>query len=261
MRSSSIAPPTIARRPTTSPAASATCSTGLTEYRLEADRRGRQCHRARGRRRHHQPRAGGPVRAVGRAARKPPPELRRIRPSSRAMQGGRREARARLPRRRHVARQDPRRAADHAQGPLQDHAQLHAQGRQPRARHDAPHLHHPDQPRLFERGRHGEEIPGRAGASAGRHRVVRQLAVHRRQAQRLQELSQPYLGGHRPRPHRHAAVRVRGRVRVRALLRLCARCADVLRLPRRQLYRRRGRELPRFPRRQAAAAAGREAGG
>ena len=69
--------------------------------------------------------------------------------------------------------------------------------------------------------------------------LVRQLAVHRRQAQRLQELPQPHLGRHRPRPHRHAAVRVRGRLRVRALLRLCARCADVFRLPRRQIYRRR----------------------
>ncbi len=51
------------------------------------------------------------------------------RPPSRAMQGGRRPPGARLPRPWHVARQDPRRAADHAQGPLRDHAQLHAQGR------------------------------------------------------------------------------------------------------------------------------------
>ena len=54
-----------------------------------------------------------------------------------------------------------------------------------------------------------------------------------------QELPQPHLGRHRPAPHRHAAVRVRGRLRLRALLRLCARCADVLRLPRRPVYRRR----------------------
>ena len=42
-----------------------------------------------------------------------------------------------------------------------------------------------------------------------------------------------------PRPHRHAALRVRGRLRLRALSRLRARRADVLRLPRRPLYRRR----------------------
>jgi glutamate--cysteine ligase len=35
-------------------------------------------------------------------------------------------------------------------------------------------------------------------------------------------------------PHRHAALRLRGRLRVRGLGRLRARCADVLRLPRRQ---------------------------
>ena len=39
---------------------------------------------------------------------------------------------------------------------------------------------------------------------------------------------------------------------------ICARRADVFRVPRRQIYRRRGTELPRFPRRQAAGPAGRE---
>ena len=89
--------------------------------------------------------------------------------------------------------------------------------------------------------------------------LVRPLAADRGQAQRLSELPQPYLGGHRPAPHRHAAVRVRGRLRLRALLRLCARRADVFRLPRRQIYRRRRAELPRFPARRAARAARREA--
>ncbi len=53
-----------------------------------------------------------------------------------------------------------------------------------------------------------------------------------------QELPQPYLGRYRSRPHRHAAVRVRGWVRVRTLLRLHARCADVLRVSRRPVHRR-----------------------
>ena len=42
-------------------------------------------------------------------------------------------------------------------------------------------------------------------------------------------------------------------------LRLRARRADVFRVPRRPIHRRRGQELPRFPRRQARRAAGREA--
>ena len=72
-------------------------------------------------------------------------------------------------------------------------------------------------------------------------------------------LPQPHLVRHRPAPHRHAAVRVRGRLRLRALRRLHARRADVLRVPRRQVHRRRRAELPRFPRRQAARAARRAA--
>src|SRR4029079_17164366 len=50
-----------------------------------------------------------------------------------------------------------------------------------------------------------------------------------------------------------------GWLRLRAVLRLHARCADVLRLPRRRLYRRRGRELPRLSRRHAAPTPRREA--
>ena len=73
------------------------------------------------------------------------------------------------------------------------------------------------------------------------------------------QLSQPHLDRHRSGAHRHAAVRVRGWLRLRALCRLCARRADVFRLPRRQLYRRRGPQLPRFPRRQIAGPAGRAA--
>ena len=72
-------------------------------------------------------------------------------------------------------------------------------------------------------------------------------------------LSQPHLVRHRPAPHRHAAVRVRRRVRLRALCRLHARRADVLRVPRRPLHRRRRPVLPRLHGRQAAGAARRTA--
>ncbi len=61
----------------------------------------------------------------------------------------------------------------------------------------------------------------------------------------LQELPQPHLDRHRSRPSRHAALRLRGRLRLRALRRLHARCADVLRLSRRQVHRCLGRESSR----------------
>src|SRR6202051_587947 len=49
----------------------------------------------------------------------------------------------------------------------------------PWPRHDDPHLHGADEPRLLVRGRHGEEAARRPGAAADRDRAVRQLAVHR----------------------------------------------------------------------------------
>jgi glutamate--cysteine ligase len=54
-----------------------------------------------------------------------------------------------------------RRTADHAQGPLRHHAAPHAARRHHGPRHDAAHLHHPGQPRLFERSGHGAEVPRR----------------------------------------------------------------------------------------------------
>jgi len=53
-----------------------------------------------------------------------------------------------------------------------------------------------------------KEVPRRPGAPAAGDRVVRQFAVPGRQAQRLPQLSQPYLVRHRSRAHRHASVRV-----------------------------------------------------
>jgi hypothetical protein len=89
------------------------------------------------------------------------------------------------------------RTADHAQGPLCDHAAPHAARRLHGPRHDAAHLHHSGQSRLFERSRHGAQVPYLAGAAAAGDRAVRQFAVHRRQAQRLPLLSQPHLVGYR----------------------------------------------------------------
>ena len=43
-----------------------------------------------------------------------------------------------------------------------------------------------------------QEVPGVAGAAAARHRAVREFAVPGGQAQRLPQLSQPHLVGHRP---------------------------------------------------------------
>jgi len=66
----------------------------------------------------------------------------------------------------------------------------------------------------YARGGHGAEIPGLARAPAAGDRAVRQFALHRREAQRLSLLSQPYLVGHRSGAHRDAALRVRGRLRL-----------------------------------------------
>ncbi len=62
-----------------------------------------------------------------------------------------------------------------------------------------------------------------------------------------------------PGAHRHAALRLRGGVRVRGLGRLRSRCADVFRLPRRQIHQRAGPVLPRFPQGATARATGRGA--
>ena len=48
-----------------------------------------------------------------------------------------------------------------AQGPLRDHAALHAEGRRLWPRDDVPHLHGAGESRFRRRSRHGEEIPRR----------------------------------------------------------------------------------------------------
>ena len=78
-------------------------------------------------------------------------------------------------------------------------------------------------------------------------------------AERLAVVAGADLAGHRPGAHRHAALRLRGGHGLRALRRLRARRADVLRLPRRQLPRRSRPVVPRLPRRPPAGAARREA--
>ena len=101
------------------------------------------------------------------------------------------------------------------------------------------------------RSRHGEEAARVDRAAAGGDRAVRQLAVHRRQAQRLSLLSLADLDRHRQRARRHAALGVRGRHGLRTLGRLCARRADVFHQARRHLHRRLRQVVPRFLRRQA----------
>ena len=87
--------------------------------------------------------------------------------------------------------------------------------------------------------------------------LVRQFAVHRRQAERLPLLPRRNLARHRCRPHRHAAVGVRAGHGIRALGRLCARRADVFRQARRRVCRCRRPIVPRSDGRQAAGHAGR----
>ena len=126
-----------------------------------------------------------------------------------------------------------------AQGPLQDHDRLHAEGRPIRPRHDVPDLHGADQSRLLLGSRHGQEAQGLGGAAADSDRAVRQFAVHRRQAQRLPVVPLRNLARYRQCTLGHDSLGVRGRHGIRALGRLRARCADVFRQARRRLYRRR----------------------
>ena len=167
------------------------------------------------------------------------PDRRRIDGASRAIARSGAPARHRLPRHRHDAELEPRRHAGDAEGPLQDHDQLHAEGRHARPRHDVPHLHGAGEPRLLLRSRHGQEAARVAGAAAGGDRAVRQFAVHRRQAERLPLVPLADLDRHRQPARRHAAFRLRGRHGLRALRRLRARRADVFRQARRQIHRRR----------------------
>ena len=160
--------------------------------------------------------------------------------------------RHRLPRPRRLAELDARRDAGDAEVALRDHDPLHAEGRQPRPRHDVPHLHHPGQSRLRRRGRHGAEDARRPGAAADRHRALRQFAVHSTASRTASSpTARDDLAGHRQPPHRHAALRLRDGLRLRALRRLGARRADVFRQARRHLSRRRRRLLPRPARRPA----------
>src|ERR1044072_5740099 len=72
-----------------------------------------------------------------------------------------------LPWPRHEPEVDARTNAAHAEEPLQDHDRLHAAGRPLRPRHDVPHLHGADEPRLLIRAGHGEEAARVARAAAG----------------------------------------------------------------------------------------------
>ena len=167
--------------------------------RLGADHGARQHHRPVRRHRRRRDFAGArrAVRTVRRAGRDRAPDPVRTDGASGAGARDRNPARHRLSRARHdavmVAGADP----GDAQGPLQDHDQLHAEGRPVRPRHDVPDLHGADQSRLLVGSRHGQEAARLGRAAAGRHRAVRQFAVHRRQAQRLPVVPLRDLARHR----------------------------------------------------------------
>ena len=88
-------------------------------------------------------------------------------------------------------------------------------------------------------------------------RLVRQFAVHRRQAQWTCVRSLGNLAPHRSGAHRHARLRLRARHGIRALRRLRARRAALFREARRPLSGRGGSELSRSACRPAQASAGR----
>ena len=130
--------------------ASARCCEGLTRFGWKpvvengnVDRAHQRCpmlDHARARR---------PVRAVGRAARDHASDLRRgARASATRCKRGLRRARHRHARARLRPEMAARGHPVDAQGPLQDHARLHAEEGHARPRHDAAHLHRAGQPRL-----------------------------------------------------------------------------------------------------------------
>ena len=125
-----------------------------------------------------------PVRAFRRAAGDDPPDLPRGQCASGAGARDRRAARHPLPRPRRQPEMDARRNAENAEIALRDHDALHAEGRHQGPRHDVPHLHDPGEPRLLERGRHAPQDAGVAEAAAAVDGAVRQLALHRRPAER-----------------------------------------------------------------------------
>ena len=91
-----------------------------------------------------------------------------------------------------------------------------------------------------------EKLRDLAGAAAGGDRAVRQFALHRGQAERLPQHARAGLDRHRRRPHRHPLGGVRAGLRLRALRRMAARHADVLRHAGGPVAGRGGAEFPRI---------------
>ena len=149
--------------------------------------------------------------------------------------------------------------AGDAQGPLRDHARLHAEGGPARPRHDAPHLHRAGQPRLRVRGRHGAEVPGRLALQpVATALFANSPFIEGKPNGFLSYRSHIWTDTDPDRTGMLPFVFEAGHG-LRALCRLRARRADVLRLPRRQVHRRERPVLPRLPGRPAAGAAGRAA--
>ena len=206
------------------------------------------------------PRTRRAIRTERGAARNRAPDLRRGARASAPGARGLRRTRARHARARLRSEMAARRDPVDAQGPLPHHARLHAEKGPARARHDAAHLHRAGQPRLPVRGRHGEEVPRQPRAAAGRGGAVRQFAVCRGPALGLSSAIAAWCG---PIPIPTAA----------APCRLCSRTGFgferyvdyMLDMPMYfvyrdgTLYRRERAVVPRFHRRQAAGAAGRNA--
>jgi hypothetical protein len=96
-----------------------------------------------------------------------------------------------------------------AQGPLQDHARIHAQARRLWPGHDVAHLHRAGEPGFRLRSRHGEEIPRVLALQPIATALFANSPFTEGPAQRLPELPFAGLDRHRPGPHRHAALRLR----------------------------------------------------
>jgi glutamate--cysteine ligase len=113
---------------------------------------------------------------------------------------------------------DARGDAVDAQGPLRDHAPLHAARGLAGPGHDDPHLHRPGEPRLRRRGRHGEKFRVSLALQPLATALFADSPFTEGKPNGYLARCAAHLDRHRSRPHRHARLRgLRGRLRLRAL--------------------------------------------
>ncbi len=193
-----------------------------------------------------QPGARRSVRTLRRAAEIDPRDLRGGEPAPGQVREVRDRAEHGLPRPRFSPDRYARGDTGDAQGALQDHARLYAQiggyglDMMFRTCTVQGNLDFSSEADIVKKLRVSLALQPVATA------LVRELAVPRRPPERVPHLSQPDLDRHRQRAQRHDAHRVRDGFGFERYVEHALRCADVFRLSRRHLYRRKRAIVPRL---------------